>query len=169
MYQEELLSIRSTGMSQDFAHRLVQNCNSIPAMIEQIENTNPVVSWRAAWVIDKLGEQQPHLLLDHHPRLLTILKKTSSNGVRRHLTRILAGNFSKACEDGELVDLCLEWIFSPKIPVAVKANAMSLMLEFTKIYRDLIPELKIAIEAGMETASPGYKSRARKVLQTLNL
>jgi hypothetical protein len=167
MHYEELLSIRSSGMSEDFAHRLMQDPNSIPAMINQIENTNPVAAWRAAWVIDKLSEQHPQLLLPHHPRLLSILKTTSSNGVRRHITRILAGNFSKACEDGELVDLCLQWIFLPKIPVAVKANAMTLMLELTKIYPDLIPELKIAIEAGLETASPGYKSRARKVLQRL--
>ena len=167
MHYEELLTIRSSGMSEDFAHRLMQNPSSIASMIDQIENTNPVVAWRAAWIIDKLSDQYPHLLRPHHPKLLTILKKTTSNGVRRHLTRILSGNFSEVCEDGELVDLCLEWIFLPKIPVAVKANAMTLMLELTKIYPDLIPELKTAIEAGLETASPGYKSRARKVLKKL--
>jgi hypothetical protein len=165
--QHEILNIRSGGMSEAFASRLHHNPDSIPEMIDQIESSNPIVAWRAAWVIDKLAEKHAILLLPHHTRLVNLLKETQSNGVRRHLTRILGNNPSKACEDGKLVDLCMEWIFLPKIPVAVKANAMQLMLELCKVYPDLIPELRLAIEAGLDEGSPGYKSRAKKVLQSL--
>jgi len=163
----ELLNIRSGGMSEAFACRLHQNPASIPEMIDQIKSSNPMVAWRAAWILDKLAEKHAASLLPHHSQLVDLLKETQSNGVRRHLTRILGNNPSKACEDGKLVDLCLEWILLPKIPVAVKANAMLLMLGICKIYPDLIHELRLAIEAGLEEGSPGYKSRAKKVLQKL--
>lgn len=164
---QELLSLLSGNMSQNFASRLNQNPASIPDMIDQMENSNPVIAWRAGWVMEKLADIEPRLLIPYHLRLVTILKKTKVNGLRRHLTRILGSYPSKACEDGELVDLCLEWIYLPKIPVAVKANAMTLMLELCKIYPDLRPELKLAIESGFDSATPGYKSRAKKILQYL--
>lgn len=164
---QELLNIRSGGMSEAFANQLKQNPNSIPEMIDQIENPNPIVAWRAAWVIDKLVKNDPLIMLPYHLRLIKILKQTPSNGVRRHLTRILSSTPSQASEDGVLVDLCFEWILNPKIPVAVKVNAMQLILELCKIYPDLKPELRLTIEAGVENGTPAYKSCAKKILQNL--
>lgn len=165
--QQELLSLRSGGMSQEFANRLLLNPELIPEMIGQMEHKNHVIAWRAAWILDKLSESSPEALLAYYPELVRILKETSLNGIRRHLTKIIGNYPSPACEDGQLVDYCLEWIFLPKIPVAVKVNAMTLMLAISNIYPELKSELKIAIESGMEGATPGYKSRALKILKTL--
>ncbi len=165
--QQELLSLRSGEMSQEFANRLLLNPELIPEMIGQMEHKNPVIAWRAAWILDKLSESSPKVLVAYHPELVRILMQTPLNGIRRHLTKILGNCPSPACEDGQLVNCCLEWILLPKMPVAVKVNAMTLMLAISNTYPELKSELKIAIESGMEGATPGYKSRALKILKTL--
>ncbi len=163
----ELLNLRSGRQSEALATKLGNNHHLVPEMVNFICNSNPQVAWRASWVLNKVADKEPVILLPYHPKLVEILKVTTSNGVRRHLTNILGSYPSTACEDGVLVDLCLKWITDLKIPVAVKANSMLLMQHICKVYPELIPEFKGAIEIGLESASPGYKSRARKVIFNL--
>ena len=97
-----------------------------------------------------------------------MLKKTKNNSIRRLFTKILGANLTKECEDGEIIDKCLNWIIQPKIPVAVKANAMQLLFEICKVYPELIPEFRMVVEEGLPAGSKGYKSKARNLLKTID-
>ena len=166
-WSERISNLRSIGMIDEIVAEIYQNPALIDAIIIHIENPAPTVAWRTAWIIDKLAVKNKLLIEPYHKILVGMLKKTNNNSIRRHLTKILSANPTKECEDGELIDKCLNWIIHPKVPVAVKANAMQLLFEICKVYPELIPEFRMVVEEGLPTGSQGYKSKARKMLKGL--
>ena len=167
-WEEKVNNFRSIRTIDELVSEVYQNPTLIESIIVHIENPNRTVAWRTAWIIDKLSTKKPSLIEPYHKTLVEMLKKTGSNSIRRHLTKILGANPTKECEDGELIDKCLNWVIHPKIPIAVKANAMQLLFELCKIYPELIPEFRIVVEEGLPTGSAGYKSRARMILKAID-
>ena len=168
-WPEKINNLKSIGMIDQIAGEVYQNPALIDAIIIHIEHFDSTVAWRTAWIIDKLSVKNPSLIEPYHKMLVGMLKKTKNNSIRRHLTKILGTNPTKECEDGELIDKCLNWIIHTKVPVAVKANTMQLLYELCKLYPELIPEFRMVIEEGLPTGSNGYKSRARKILKQLKV
>ena len=167
-WTERIDNLRSINTIDEIVSEIYQNPVLIDEVIMYIENPNPTIAWRTAWIIDKLSVKKPALIEPYHKTLVGMLKKTKNNSIRRLFTKILGANLTKECEDGELIDKCLNWIIQPKIPVAVKANAMQLLFEICKVYPELIPEFRMVVEEGLPAGSKGYKSKARNLLKTID-
>ena len=167
-WSERINNLRSIGTIDEIVSEIYQNPTLISEAITYIENPNPTIAWRTAWIIDKLSVKKTALIEPYHKTLVGILKKTGNNSIRRLLAKILAANPTKDCEDGELIDKCLNWIIQPKIPVAVKANVMQLLFEICRTYPELIHEFRMVVEEGLPTGSKGYKSKARNLLKAID-
>ena len=165
---ERIDNLRSIETIDEIVSEIYQNPALIDEIIGFVENHNPTVAWRTAWILDKLSVKKPSLIVPYHKTLVGMLKKTNNNSIRRLFTKILGANLTKDCEDGELIDKCLNWIIHPKIPIAVKANAMQLLFELCRIYPELIPEFRMVVEEGLPTGSKGYKSKARNLLKAID-
>ena len=70
-------------------------------------------------------------------------------------------------KQGEMLILCNDYIFSEKVPTAVKVHCLQIFYNITDEESDLKPELIQIIEDSYEFNSAGYKSRASKLMKLL--
>ncbi|MDR2928296.1 MAG: hypothetical protein LBV41_08895 [Cytophagaceae bacterium] len=160
-------NLQSTGMIDRIAAALLKSPALIGEITLYLRMPEQTVAWRTAWIIDKIAEKNTTLITPFHAVFVDALKVTPHNGVRRHLLKILGNSPTQACEDGELIDKCFEWIVHPKIPVAVKANAMELIYRLCCIYPELATELTLVIEDGFLTGTAGYRCKGKNILKLL--
>lgn len=126
-------------------------------------------NWRAAWVIKGIWERSPALVEPLLPRMRKALPHLKKNGVKREFLRMLSEYAVPDDEDelGCLLNSCFEWLSEPAGPVAVKIHSMVILLEISKKFPEIIPELKTTIELAMNEGTPGILNRGKKVLKAL--
>ena len=69
---------------------------------------------------------------------------------------------------GDVAAVCFEFLMNPKEPIAVRVFSMTVLANLAKLLPDLQGELRIVIEDQLPYSSPGFMSRAKKVLKNLN-
>jgi hypothetical protein len=124
----------------------------------------PMQVRNASWVLSLVAEEHPEIAIRHLPELIRKCRSHSSAWVRRNVARLL--QFVEVPEkySGEVMDLCYELFTSPKEPIAVRVFSMTVLANLADHYPELRKELKIMLEDQMPYGSPGFVSRARKIL-----
>ena len=112
-------------------------------------------------------EARPSLLHPHLQAMADFLPHADHDGIRRNLVRILAHAPLPTERDGELYDLCLQWLRSAKVAVAIQAWCMDIAARIAMPYPELREELAFVIEAQLPYGSAGYVSRGKKTLKQL--
>ncbi len=132
-----------------------------------LTNNNPK-SWRAAWLMDKINDQAPDLIINYIPEIIEQLKVEKSDGKKRHLLKLIS---LKEIPDeylGFLTDFCIAIFTSSKKPIAVRVHAMQILGNIAMKEPDLKPEIILIMEHEMENhGSAGIVSRCKKILKKL--
>ena len=68
----------------------------------------------------------------------------------------------------DLYALCFEILENPQKAIAIRVHAMQILANIASKLPDLIPELKLVIEAHIPNASRGFQSRGKKLLKQLS-
>jgi hypothetical protein len=166
-WKQQLHSLFDDQSKDLIVNYLISHPEEIHNIINLINDSDERPAWRAAWIIDHLNQNRPELVMPHLFQLANILKKTTYNGARRSLLKILITNPSPINEDGELVDLCFQWVISPSEPIAIRAYAMQFIFDLLSVYPDLKFELRSTLETVLDDESKGVRGKARKVLTWL--
>jgi hypothetical protein len=66
------------------------------------------------------------------------------------------------------MNACFGFIEKPSAPVAIKAFSLTILYRLSALYAEIQPELKLIIEDRWDTETPAFKSRAKKILNTLS-
>lgn len=66
------------------------------------------------------------------------------------------------------MEICFNYIASPKEAVAIKAFSLAILGKLAKKYTEIIPEIKLLIEDQVMHQTAAFKSRAKKILNELN-
>ena len=165
---EKLLEQRySKETILSIAEFLVQKPENISNYLILIENGKPGISQRAAWALGHAGKADKALLIPYLPTLIQILQHPKHDAVSRNIYRVLQYASIPEDYDGTIYDLCIRDLIDPAQPIAVKCFAMTTAFNICKKHEELQSELKLVVEEGLENASAGYKSRARKILPKL--
>ncbi len=125
------------------------------------------LQWRAAWVFEHVYLLDPSLVGPYIETILDIYPSLPNNGVRRHVSKILSLINVSDKVDGNFINTCFDWIREEDVPVAVKVYCMDMLFQVVQIYPDLKEELKLTLETYLPHNSPGFKSRAKKILAKL--
>lgn len=122
---------------------------------------------RAAWPVGDLGVKHPELLQPYMSELIHNLKSAKHDAIIRNTIR--TWQFMNIPEDyqGEIFDICFNYINDPKIPIAIRVFSMTVCANISKELPELKEELALAIEAHLEYGSAGFKSRGLKTLKAL--
>ena len=149
--------------------QLVQNDQSLFNRVYRlIFCENHKISWHAAWVIDHATEESPELLKAYLPELIDQLSLQKSDALKRHFTRMLLSQSIPEEKMGLLIDV-LYRLLLPQEAVAVRANALQLLLNLALMEPELQQELKAVAESLLdEELTPGMKCKTRKILQILS-
>ena len=97
------------------------------------------------------------------------LKKSGlQDAVKRNSIRFMQQIELPEKHHGEIMDMCFNYLESPKESLAVKVFSMSVLGNLTKYYPEIKTELKLIIEDQLPHQSAGFKSRAKKILKDLS-
>ena len=131
-----------------------------------LHGKEPVVQ-RAAWAMDACLEVYPQLFSPCVETLIEALPGFCNDGVRRQVVKALAIREIPEKLEGQLVDLCFDWLQSSVVPVAIKVHCMQILANIAVHYPDLSVELQSVINEQMPRNSVGFSSRGRKILKQL--
>ena len=128
----------------------------------------PVVTQRSAWILTSCYERYPALI---KPWLSSILVKMQEPGVhdavKRNVVRMLQCADIPRPLQGRIVSLCYEYLEAVDAPVAVKANAMGVLVRLAESEPALRGELRATIEHMMPYVGAALRARGRMVLKRL--
>ena len=112
--------------------------------------------------------RHPGLIKKHLKKILSFVKKPGlHDAVKRNTVRLLQVIDIPERFQGEVMNLCFNYISSPDEKPAVKASALTVLQNLSTQYPEIKQELKTIIEDRWEFESVAFKSRARKILKGL--
>ncbi len=132
-----------------------------------LSNENKIAQ-RAAWPISFCIIEHPTLISKHWRSFLDSLKTQDiHDAVKRNSVKILTSVSIPHEYEGEIMNLCFDYVASATESIAVKAYALSVLHQFAESYPEIIPEIKLLIE-DQPHHSAAFTSRAKKFLRTFN-
>lgn len=122
---------------------------------------------RASWPVGMLGEEHGQLFLPYFEEMITVLENPMHDAVVRNTLR--TWQYMDIPEDfeGPIYDLCFSYLQDMNSPIAIKVFAMTILVNISCKYPDLIEELIPAIEDQYPHGSSGFQSRAKKEMKRL--
>ncbi|MBN1820448.1 MAG: hypothetical protein JXR31_16760 [Prolixibacteraceae bacterium] len=168
MKKEEILSLME---SWENVAILIQEIGNHPEhydfLMDLALNSKEKNSWRAAWMVDKIHENHPELILPYKEQIIQKLKTNTDLSKKRHFLKQLSLIEIPEKHYGFLVDYCLNALSSAE-PPAVRVHAMQILFNISEKEKDLKPELIHVIEQEIEYRSTaGIISRGTRLLKKL--
>jgi len=151
------------------ANMILNNPPLFNRMISIIVSNHEPESRKAAWVVDTFTEtRMDWLTADSLEQLIDLLPVSCHTALHRHILRILTRTTIPSTRTGKVISLCFDFLNSGHEPVAVKAQAMTILYKLSGEEPDLLFELSGILELRLESESAGFRNQAKKILQALN-
>lgn len=169
MTKQELIDILDSWENLPFIiGEISSNPNYYKMLIEIALYSNYSKSWRAAYMVDKINDDFPELLLPYLEKIILQLKVEKSSSKKRHFLKLISMKSIPEKYFGFLIEYCLEALSSAKEPPAVRVHAMQILFHISEKEPGLKPEILLVIEHEMEFHSTaGILSRGRKLAEKL--
>lgn len=121
---------------------------------------------RASRVVSICSSRFPELLKPHYSRIIRELKNLKDEGAIRNLLKIISEVPLKLTgrEKSILVNLCFDYLVSGKFPVAIRVYSMQILFNLSENIPEIGDELARILEEQLPDETPGYRSRANKIL-----
>lgn len=126
-------------------------------------------NWRAAWMVDKIHEKHPELVIPYLPAMTEFVLTTKNAGKKRHLLKLISLHDIPEEQIAILLDFCIQVFTSASEPIAVRAHAMQVLYNIAQKEPDFSGELIELIRNEMELhGSAGIAARGRKLIKKLH-
>ena len=167
----ELESLLLHSNSKYMCNQVVNWIGDSPTRFSQllfyVQGSDKLLQQRAVYPLSFAIEAHPELIEPHYKILLELLRKDKLHEtVRRNILRAL--EYAKIPEQwqGLVMDACFQFITDPQEKPATKASAITVLGKLSKIYPEIIPEIKTILETSWDQESPAFRARAKKVFKT---
>lgn len=151
------------------AQYILNNQSLLPLLVDMALSNGQQIAMRAAWVMEKLSESIDGVFDSFLPAIIYKLPDIKFSSCRRTLSKVIMLHNIPPETDGELFSFCVSMLESPKEPVAVKANCMSIIFKLLSKYPELKNEVFTIIESQIINNSKGFASRFEVLKRRLNL
>lgn len=122
---------------------------------------------KMSWVIGTIVDTQPDLIALHATSLLEKLKTPCHAAVKRNVLRAIDRITIDESQMGLAADIAFKVLEDIRETIAVRVFAMSILHRICMLQPELAPELISILEFQMPYESPGFKSRAKKIIKSL--
>ena len=164
----EMLSETNSAYNADrITHCIGDNEKYFEQLMQILFTENPSIQLRASWVVTRITDKYPHLLIPYVKRIIQHLPLFKHTGICRNLLRQLATIPIPKSLQGKLFDISYGWLKSMEQPIAVRANCMEILYQLSIQEPDLQAELKLLMEDKVNDPSPGIRSRCQRILKKL--
>jgi hypothetical protein len=169
-------------MNENEIRSLIQSWENLSLMVRYVadypEYLDLIVSkalddsqpenWRAAWMVDKIHEKHPELVIPFLPVMTDFLLTTQNAGKKRHILKLLSLHDIPEEKMAELLNFGYQLFTDASEPVAVRVHAMQILFNIARKEPDFAGELIELIEHEIEFhGSAGITSRGRKLIRKL--
>ncbi len=121
---------------------------------------------RAAWPVSNCVIAHPEFITKRWTNLLKNLNKPNLHvSVKRNTVRLIQQVDIPKKYQGEVMDICFNYVASPTETVGVKAFSLSILGNLAAQYPEIIPEIKLLIVDQLPLQTAAFKSRAKKFLK----
>lgn len=169
-FEYQLLNDRSKENMQALAGYIIQHPDSLPDLIRLININNKSESqYRAAWVLGYLAPLGVKNIEPHIGYLLQLLDMPDLHPtIPRSISRLFQFVVLPEEYHGQAIDVCFKILASEEHLSAQRANCMTVLYNYTKIYPEIGQELNLVISEILEyKKDPALQSRGKKIINTL--
>lgn len=158
-FKKDALAIAGFAVSSDENFRELIDC---------LLSKDIRVAQRAAWSVNWAAQKNPEMIQPYIGILVDQLKKTDvHNAVIRNSLRILENLTIPEQFQGEVMDACFMFLQKRDTAIAIKAFALTVVFNLSKIHPEIINELRFIIQKNMPYETAAYQSRGKKILAKL--
>ena len=125
---------------------------------------------RAGWPLSYCVEAHPEFIKTNFSKLLKNLQQPKlHDAVKRNSIRLLQHVVIPEKHQGEVMNICFQYVESPTEAVAIKAFSLTVLSNLAKQYPEIIPEVKLLIEVQLPHQTAAFKSRAKVFIKQYGL
>jgi transcription termination factor NusB len=167
--EDELLTIIQSWENLALVVRhITDHPEHLDALMKQALDDSEPRNWRAAWMVDKIHEKHPELIIPYLPVMTDFVMVTRNAGKKRHLLKLISLHELPENKIGELLNFCIEILTSLSEPIAVRAHAMQVLYNIALKEPDFAPELIELIQQEMEFhGSAGINAKGKNIIKQL--
>lgn len=167
-FRNILLSEHSRKATDTILNAIKEDTGRISELMECFFDDNLRLCQRAAWPVGDLGEKYPTLMIPYLPQMIATLRAPKHDAVIRNTVRTWQNMPIPEDYQGEVFDICFNYILDPKIPIAIRAFSMTVCANICKGVPELAAELILAITEQIEFGSPGIRNRGLRIIKELS-
>ena len=124
------------------------------------------VTQRAAWAVSYCVGDHPEFIKSNFAKLVKNLQKPNlHDSIKRNSVRLLQHVDIPKKYQGDVMNICFEYLQNPTEAVAIKAFSLTVLSNLAKLYPEIIPEIKLLIEDQLPHQTPAFKGRAKVILK----
>jgi len=167
--RNEILRENNREHTLKIADWISANAERVAALVQLFLQDEYRVVQRAAWIISYVAQQSPELIVPHLPAMVQRMDDAGIPvAVKRNVTRVLQFLPIPPALHGPVMNRCFELLTDPEETIAVRAFSMTVLANLAKEYPDIRNEIRLVLEDELQhQPSPGFASRAKKVLKML--
>jgi hypothetical protein len=121
------------------------------------------ITQRAAWPMSYCVIEHPAFIKKKFSKLISNLQKPHlHNAIKRNTMRLLQHVEIPKKLQGQVMDICFNYVASPNEAVAIKAFSLTVLGNLAKQYPEILPEIKLLIEEQLPHQTAAFKSRAKQ-------
>lgn len=160
------LSRRNTDL---IAHYIGNDAEKFHHLMDLLFHGKAPIPQRAAWVVTHIAEKYPELCLPFIEPIILHLEKFEHTGIHRCLLRFISEMDIPESLQGQLYDICYQWLMDKHAPIAVKVHCMQILFNISEVEPDLKHELRLIIEELTDHESAALRSRSQYLMKKLSL
>ena len=147
--------------------------NEIGNLLQGLQNCSTNYLKNAGWALMHVTKRDVSVIFPYRQTCYEAVLQYQDERILRNLLFVANALFSISSDDEkrahfELYDRCIAIVTSELYAPGTRSNALSILEQFCKIEPELSQEITIIVNAIMDYASAGLKSKAQKVLNSLN-
>ena len=166
--REEILKEHSKSQKDKIVNWVGDSQQRFNELFHLFLNDEYRVTQRAAWPVSYCVESHPEFIKDNFSKLLKNLEKPNlHDSIKRNSIRLLQHVAIPKKYQGQVMNVCFEFLESPTAAVAIKAFSLAVLGNLATQYPEIIPEVKLLIEDQLPHQTAAFKSRAKSFLKSI--
>ena len=161
--QAFLIDFKSSRNFAEAVPLLAKDNELRTAIFKEIENEEYPFPEYASWIAVHFFEKHPELMSrQQFDSMVSVLMSTSNHSVQRNLTNALVNAPFDCSENGELLDLLIDFLHQSEALPALEHHALRMIEQhFLPAYPELLRELRTLFEVISVHPRPSMQAMAR--------
>ena len=164
--RERILSEHSKANCDKIVTWIGSNQERFNELFALFLNDEYRVTQRAAWPLSYSAIAHPELMKNNFEKLIKNLYRPNlHDAIKRNTVRLLQQIEIPEKYEGEVMNICFQYVASPTEAVAIKAFSLTILGKLAKKFPEIWPEIKMLIDEQIGHQSAAFKSRSKKLLE----